>query len=96
MEDLSIKVSIANREYPLKISSSEEEAVRRATDIVNARIKALLETYAIRDKQDLLAMCALQFAIETLSDIPNSHSSINTMIHEMDQLLDEVLSDEEK
>jgi cell division protein ZapA len=91
MEELSIKVSIANREYPLKINISEEDAVRRAADIVNARIKTLLDNYAVRDKQDLLAMCALQFATESLKDGSDGNASIHKMILDMDHLLDEAL-----
>ena len=97
MEELSIKVTIANREYPLRINSTEEEAVRRAADIVNAKVKTLLDNYSVRDKQDLLAMCALQFATEMLKgNVSAASSAVNHSVQEMNDLLDQVLSGEEK
>ena len=63
MEDkLKIKISIAERLYPLTIKRSEEEGLRSASKKIEKLIKKLEENYAVRDKQDLLAMCALQFA----------------------------------
>ncbi|REJ82336.1 MAG: cell division protein ZapA [Bacteroidetes bacterium] len=65
-EYLSIKVSIANRHYPLRITQEEQERVMKAAESVNKRIKEFEENYAVKDKQDLLAMCALQFASEAM------------------------------
>lgn len=65
-ELLSVKVSIANRTYPLRITHDEQERVMQAAENINKRIKDFEENYAIKDKQDLLAMCALQFANEAM------------------------------
>ncbi len=63
MEDyLKIKVSIADRVYPLNIKRSEEEKIRLAAKKIDSLLKKYEENYAVRDKQDLLAMCALQLA----------------------------------
>lgn len=59
---LKIKVSIADRVYPLTIRRSEEESIRKAAKSISAMVKKYEEGYAVRDKQDLLAMCALQLA----------------------------------
>jgi cell division protein ZapA len=59
---LKIKVSLADRVYPLTIRRSEEESIRAAAKSINATLKKYEEGYAVRDKQDLLAMCALQLA----------------------------------
>ena len=59
---LSIKVKIADREYPLSVLAEEEEGVRKAAKLINDNIKHLENNYAVRDKQDLLAMTALQYA----------------------------------
>ena len=67
MAELSIKVSIANRVYPLKINIEEEENIRKAAKLINDRTKDYEENYSVRDKQDLLAMCALQFATEAIN-----------------------------
>ena len=62
-EKLKIKVTIGDRVYPLTINSEgEEEGVRKAVKKINDLIKKFEENYEVRDKQDVLAMCALQFA----------------------------------
>jgi len=61
-EKLKIKLSIADRVYPLTVELSQEEGLRSASKKIDAMIKQFEENYAVRDKQDVLAMCALQFA----------------------------------
>ena len=61
-EKLKIKISIADRVYPLTVNMSQEEGMRSASKKIDAMIKQFEENYAVRDKQDVLAMCALQFA----------------------------------
>lgn len=63
-ETLKIKLSIADRLYPLQIHPSQEEGLRRAAKKIEEMIKRYEENYAVRDKQDVLAMCALQFAAQ--------------------------------
>ncbi|MNY59168.1 Cell division protein ZapA [compost metagenome] len=41
---------------------SQEEGLRSASKKIDLMIKQFEENYAVRDKQDVLAMCALQFA----------------------------------
>jgi cell division protein ZapA len=61
-EKLRIKISIADRVYPLTVDPSQEEGLRIASKKIDATIKQFEENYAVRDKQDVLAMSALQFA----------------------------------
>ncbi len=65
MSDLSIKVSIGGRIYPITVSASEEDKVRAAAVRVEENLKQLQNSYAVKDKQDLLAMTALQFATQS-------------------------------
>ncbi|MEC5164716.1 cell division protein ZapA (FtsZ GTPase activity inhibitor) [Flavobacterium sp. PL11] len=66
MDDkLKIKISIADRIYPLTVDPSQEEGMRSASKKIDKMIKQFEENYAVRDKQDVLAMCALQFASQT-------------------------------
>lgn len=62
---LKIKLSIADRVYPLTVNPDQEEGLRRATKKIEEMIKQFEQNYAVRDKQDVLAMCALQFAAQT-------------------------------
>ena len=61
-ENLKIKVSIADRVYPMTVTKSQEEGLRAASKKIDTMIKQFEQDYAVRDKQDVLAMCALQFA----------------------------------
>lgn len=63
-EKLKIKISIANRVYPLTIEASQEEGLRKAAKNIEAMIKQFEQSYSVQDKQDVLAMCALQFAAQ--------------------------------
>ena len=61
-EKLKIRLSIADRVYPLTIDPKHEEGLRKAAKNINLLVKKFEQNYAVRDKQDVLAMCALQFA----------------------------------
>lgn len=61
-DKLKIKLSIADRVYPLTIDPSQEEGLRKAAKNIEQLAKKFEQNYAVRDKQDVLAMCALQFA----------------------------------
>ena len=61
-EKLKIKISIADRIYPLTVEPNQEEGLRSASKKIDIMLKQFEQNYAVRDKQDVLAMCALQFA----------------------------------
>jgi cell division protein ZapA len=63
-DQLKIKLSIADRIYPLTINPAQEEGIRLATKKIEQMINRFEKSYAVRDKQDVLAMCALQFATQ--------------------------------
>lgn len=62
MSEISIKVQIAGRKYPLTVQAAEEPAIRQAEKAVGESIAFFQKNYAVKDKQDLLAMAALQLA----------------------------------
>ncbi len=62
-EKFKIRVNIAGRIYPINVSSvREEESLRRSAQKINDLVFKFERDYAVTDKQDVLAMCALQFA----------------------------------
>ena len=62
-DSLKIKVTIAGRSYPMKVNSvNEEEGMRKAANHINDLVTKFEKNYEVGDKQDVLAMCALQFA----------------------------------
>jgi len=85
-EKLKIRISIADRMYPLTVDPSQEEGLRRASKKIDAMIRQFEENYAVRDKQDVLAMCALQFAsqleqkqIDTTADSSDAHERLREL-----------------
>lgn len=63
MSKLKINVVIAGRTYPLSVKNTkEEEGMRKAANAINKLISMFEQNYAVSDKQDVLAMSALQFA----------------------------------
>ena len=62
MDKLSIKLHIANRIYPMKIERKSEEFIRNSVKKIEERLKFYEENFAIKDKQDLLAMCLIEYA----------------------------------
>ena len=64
MSKLNIKLSISDRLYPMKINASDEEIMRKSSLKINKIIKDFSEKYAVKDNQDLLAMCALSLSVE--------------------------------
>jgi cell division protein ZapA (FtsZ GTPase activity inhibitor) len=67
MSELQIKVNVANRQYPLKINREDEEAVRKAAQLISDKIKEYQNNFAVTDMQDLLAMCAMHFVTELVN-----------------------------
>lgn len=66
MEELSIKITICDREYPMKVHVADEARVRTAGKMVNSQVKAYKEKFGINDKQDLLAMVAFDCLVDSL------------------------------
>ncbi|TRX39739.1 cell division protein ZapA [Flavobacterium restrictum] len=93
-EKLKIKISIADRVYPLTVELSQEEGLRSASKKIDVMIKQFEENYAVRDKQDVLAMCALQFASQSeQKQIDNAIDGKETIarINKLNALLDQYL-----
>lgn len=66
MKELSIKIKIGNREYPMKVSADEEATIREAGKKINEKIRSFQEQFGIDDRQDLLAMVAIDSFVEKL------------------------------
>ncbi len=79
MSEVSISVAIAGGNYQVKVSPSDEASVREAAQLINDKLDILRETYVVTDRRDLLAMCALQLALEQVQLVPK--------ISDMEQLL---------
>ncbi|MBV1888613.1 MAG: cell division protein ZapA [Urechidicola sp.] len=93
---LRIKITIAGRVYPLTINNAtEEEGMRKAATKINELVSRFEKNYAVSDKQDVLAMCALQFAsqveiheISKDEDLQKATQQINALVKKIEVHLD--------
>lgn len=92
MDKLKIKITIGGRVYPISVNgTNEEEGMRKAAKKINELVLKFEQNYAVSDKQDVLAMCALQFASQI--EIQNINKDVNTKkatekLEALNQLLD--------
>lgn len=84
MSSLSIKVNIAGRTYPLTIQMEEEEHIRKAASDINETLQYFQENYAVKDRQDLLAMTALQLLSKSM--MQNQNGSIENEENQLSEL----------
>lgn len=95
MDELSIRIRIADREYPMKVKREEEERVRAASKWINERLKAFKDQFGTDDKQDLLAMVAfdsmvLKMTAQEKQSGVDQHS-VEKVVH-LNQLLAQALN----
>ena len=95
-ESLKIRITIAGRVYPLNVKNeNEEEGMRKAAKKINDLVLKYEKNYAVSDKQDVLAMCALQFAsLIEIKAINNEDELIEATkkIEDLNAMLDEHLN----
>lgn len=94
MREQLISVIIAERPYRLAVKSEREEQVfRAAASLINEKMKEYGTNFAFRDKQDLLAMVSLQFAVEILryEDTAEGQTKLKEQLEQLDRILDESL-----
>lgn len=93
-EKLKIKLTVADRVYPLTISPDQEASLRVSAKKIDEMTKQLEENYAVRDKQDVLAMCALQYAAQLENQLENNTTKDkpSNKINELIELIDLHLS----
>lgn len=92
MKDLSIKVNIAGRMYPLTVQQSEEENIRKAVKAIDEMVKDYEQNYAVKDKQDLLAMVALHYATQAL-ELNDKSTTIDNGLNSKLKVLNGLISE---
>ena len=92
-KNIKIKLTIAERVYPLTISSDQEASLRISAKKIDDMTKQLEQNYAVRDKQDVLAMCALQYAAQLENQLnKNTIGDVSVKTNELIELIDLHLS----
>ena len=88
-----IKLSIADRVYPLSVPEGEEAILREAAKSLNVMVDHFEKNYAVKDKQDVLAMCALQIAVQSSKEA-DSNTTLQSDVHKKIVLLTKYLSEQ--
>lgn len=92
MAELSIKIRIGNREYPMKVKAEDEERIRRAGKLLNEKIKNYQNQFGIDDTQDLVAMVAFDCLVEKIKRQETSESDDDFALREITKL-NQLISD---
>ncbi len=93
MDKISLKIILAGRTYPLTIRKEEEETIKKAAETINSNIKKLQGSYAVKDMQDLLAMTALQIAVQqdkSAAPETDSSQSLNAFNDDLRKILEKL------
>lgn len=91
MGDISIKIKIAEREYPMRVDESEEERLRMAGRLINERLRVFKEEFRIEDKQDLLAMVVFECMADKIKleqECSEADTKIANRLQTLQQLAD--------
>ena len=92
MAELSIKIRIGNREYPMRVKAEDEERIRRAGKLVNEKIKHYQNQFGIDDTQDLVAMVAFDCLVEKLKGEESTEATDDFALRELTKL-NQLISD---
>ncbi len=94
MSELSISLTIADRPYKLVVEKEQEEIFRNSAKLIDKRIKEYSGSYSFKDKQDLLAMVALEYTVSFLQNeqkMKESEYLLDDRLAGIDNTLNELL-----
>ena len=94
MAEISLKVIIAGRTYPLTIKQEDEQSVQYAAKLINEKVKEFEQNYSVRDKQDLLAMSALNLLAAQENASPKKSPELESEINQLDLFVSDYLQKE--
>lgn len=89
----NISVLVAGRPYKLKVLPEEENMARQASREINEQVQEFQDKIFSKDKQDFLAMIALQLKVDSLKNteavLPKSEWT--KKLDDLDLLLSSIL-----
>jgi cell division protein ZapA len=96
-EKQRIKITIAERQYPLTIHPSEEESMRIAVGKIREMVEFYKSKFKDRDVQDALSMSVLQFAVKLVKMEQNKElDNLVEDLKALDRQLDEYIATSDK
>ncbi len=92
---MEINIVIAGRSYPLNVPDTEEIVLRKVGKQIEQMIKDFEKGYAIKDKQDALAMCALRLGVSAEMNAISLENNIKSSTQKLARI-NQLLNDLEK
>lgn len=93
MAEVSLKIAIAGRTYPLTVKKEDESMVLQVAASINDKVKEFEQNYAVRDKQDLLAMTALNLLVAQ-QHTPKKSPELEKELNQLDLFVSDYLQKE--
>ena len=88
-EMIPVNITIADRNYRVRIAPKDEEAVRKTAAIINAKMVEFKNLYAGKDMQDYISMVLLWFTTEQQSEGQNLYE-LENLQNQIDSLTSSV------
>ncbi len=90
-----ISVTIAGREYPVRVQESEVDMIVRIARDINKKLQDLQLQYNKNDLQDCMSMTLLTYAVEAYQKRPKAAADDNkellSQFNRIDEVLDSIL-----
>lgn len=96
MAEVSLKILIAGRTYPLTVKKEDEQGVLQVAKMINEKVKEFEINYSVRDKQDLLAMTAINLLTTQQNTTKKAPELENDLINQLDLFVSDYLQKESK
>jgi cell division protein ZapA (FtsZ GTPase activity inhibitor) len=91
MTEVSLKILIAGRTYPLTVKKEDEQDVLQVAKMINEKVKEFEINYSVRDKQDLLAMTALNLLTSQQNTTKKAPGEETDLINQLDLFVTDYL-----
>jgi cell division protein ZapA len=93
-EMIPVNITIADRNYRVRIAPKDEEAVRKTAALINQKMVEFKNLYAGKDSQDYISMVLLWFTTEQQSNGHNLYEleSLQNQIDSLAASIEKVVS----
>jgi len=93
-EMIPVNITIADRNYRVRIAPNDEEAVRKTAALINQKMIEFKNLYAGKDMQDYISMVLLWFTTEQQSNGQNLYEveSLQNQIDALTASIEKVVS----
>lgn len=96
MTELSIKVRIGDRDYPMKVRQDQERQLRQAGKLLNEKIRSLRSSFAVEDNIDLISMVAFDTMVQMLKsekELNELKETTQSKLKQYEAVIDSVLTE---